>query len=644
MPPQPSNSHPPQSEALRVIAPRTEPLEIQIEIPKKRMRDDSEEVPKPKKLRKLPNCAWCPLCHRGFTSISWRNKHIGKDICWRYAVRRGLIQESIPTEQRDIIAAEKRTAFSSNKLVHLKDSDDRFEAEESRGVTPAGAHENAVDATVASSATNSETAFRPQYAQHAWSSAIALAPEYAVPASGRLGTQQPRPMGLQRAASYHTASQHQQYRSAFERVMSGPMPTLSRSPSMPQPRLQTSASFAGVPTWVAGGQPAFSAHQPSQPIAGTRGEFGVTSQARNPYQARALPSALAGPSRISSSTDVYARSGTPPQLARAPQAQVGYVIPNPYARADTGGQLYRYPLNIWPLPPHPHTFPSTPAQMSHSQPLSRVEPTPGNTASASEVVYPRVVVERSTPAPVDVDDSTAASVDVDDSTLAPVDIDDSMSAPVDVDDSTLAPADHTSDVSGPGLGGPIRAPTFRPAQSDADADVIEPQGESWLDKQMAELAALCSRPEAFSLEGILDGYTAPAEVELSSEVDPSSDEFFEALLRQAASISEPAPTPLHSGSTHSDIAADADAEEQPVSHEEAMETLEALATGTYWAAPTPASPPDASPSASASGASTESTAGPDTPSDTLEEIASEKDGAPFGGIYMPENRTRPWLL
>ncbi|KAJ7264996.1 hypothetical protein B0H12DRAFT_1230628 [Mycena haematopus] len=631
-----SNSHPAQLAALQTIAPKTEAFKAGIENPNKRKRDNStsEELPKAKKPYRSKS-AWCPLCHRGFTETKSRNNHMGIEICMRIAIRRGLIPESTKQKEWEILVAAQKKSFSSNKLVHLQESSERFELAEKTGwaitsaTTPApfvGSSNGGVassssygnvrglDATAASAtnptpapsggssseggpssgsygnvrgpdaivAYNSEMVFHHQHPQARRSPAIPLASARAVDAGGRLNKQPSQLVGPQKSASNATLSQDQQYRSAVEKILTEPIPIIHRSPPIPQPaqkdpRLQAAAS-SGDHDRSSGphGQLAFSIHELSpQSIPGGNGEFAAASPA---YYASQPPSQLAGPSRSSSSGNVYARNGKAPQVAYPSQAEYA---PNPYMREDVSGQFYGIQSST-PPPFNQYVRPSTSAQTSEmgpSQPLYLESPhtqaapdQSGNAASASEAYYPPEECAMPTP----MDDTWSVS------------------------------------------GCPSNGQTFHPAQ----AHPVEPHAESYRNDCSAAFASLlCTLAESqtFSLNEVFGegAYNMPQDAVEAPESglgEQSLEELFSSVYGTA--MLWEAQTSAHStgfpSKTEKDEDAAADPElEEPVSLDEAWDILQAMAEGTYqysrtyqWAR-TEASP------------SMDSTVGPDTPPDEL---------------------------
>ncbi|KAJ7864750.1 hypothetical protein B0H14DRAFT_2574192 [Mycena olivaceomarginata] len=606
--------------SFRAIAPRTEAFAVEVECQKKRKRNSSGErqvpkgqVPDAKKQRRPqgPKAAWCPLCHRGFTQLAPRNNHIGIPLCFTTAIRRGLIPQSTSPEERTAKATAAKKDCSSNRLIHLKDSSERFEAAENHPFvvvpTPVGRRSpvegsnagipppiQALDATVASSNT--------------------------VYASGGLDERPPQPVAriaVQRSASNPTLKDHQRYRAAFEREMTtGPLP-LHRSPSMPQPPqnrppLQTSASFGGFSGVSHGststaGQSVFSAHQPHRSIEGGDGEFGTVSH----WAHMQPPSSqmIAGSSRASSSRDLYTRSGTPSQQARPPPAQVEYA-PNPYMAqgADDSRQLYYPPhMQSTSLPSNPHTRPSTPWQTGQAQPYAGASQSEyrGHAHRASEDYYPQA--SHSTPAPAPVDypwDGFRVGGLVGASTLHPAQV-----GPIEAQvESLLRELSQTfppEELSGG-------------EEHNAGAGEVSDSG-SYADDPFESILGMGGHAvESFG--------GAQVDSEEDSQ-ESSSHELLECPTEDVSTVSEHAQTPGDSAPSLPDTEEDAVADpefEQPVSLEEAFEILYAMEKDTYLA--DSQSPRDSSPSrASTAG----SAVGPETPSDAVEELSLvDKD---FGG-------------
>ncbi|KAJ7685630.1 hypothetical protein DFH06DRAFT_48068 [Mycena polygramma] len=148
---------------------------------------------------------------------------MGKQVCLKFAIHRGLVEQGLCLDDFQEMAAAKKMEISSNKLTNLQESSERFLRDEKLVGSPSGSGSQALTRT------NS------------------LAVAHATVASRSLGVD--RPVSLQRGASYPGPTPHQQYRSAFEKVMTEPLVASSSAASMRQRTVSRSTSTAQHTDW-----------------------------------------------------------------------------------------------------------------------------------------------------------------------------------------------------------------------------------------------------------------------------------------------------------------------------------------------------------------------------------------------------------
>ncbi|KAJ7681752.1 hypothetical protein B0H17DRAFT_53964 [Mycena rosella] len=219
--------------SFRAIAPRTEafvPAPASPERPKKRHGLAAfDEGPPAKKKQVERKSAYCPVCHRPFTEVTTRNKHIGKLICFNSAEKRGL-----PIPPSESLEGLK----SRNRLGHLQESSERFAALEGgrrRAASPAAGPSD-------------DGAPPPTFFNQTPDSGAFVVPN---PPAQQPHPPRPAP-ALQRSASYPLVQHQQQQSAPHDHPPRGPT-GLSRATSWIQPQpvyqaraqLQSSASFGG---------------------------------------------------------------------------------------------------------------------------------------------------------------------------------------------------------------------------------------------------------------------------------------------------------------------------------------------------------------------------------------------------------------
>ncbi|KAF7363915.1 hypothetical protein MSAN_01049600 [Mycena sanguinolenta] len=307
---QSSHSHPAQLESLHTIAPRTTDEIVAL---KKRKTEDaitSMELPKAKKQRREQD-AYCPLCHRMFAGTTTRNKHMGISICLSVAKKRKLVGEFVTPEEWKVVAETRKESMSSNKLVHLKESSDKFQKAENVAEAASGRSTPAFLIGSSSEGILSPGSEAPGVGCHRRVSCrnVKRRDVWHMRSSCR---------NLWGKSRSSIRSRDQQWASILERVLTEPIPC-SQSVQLVQerPRLQGSASLEALPGHSSAprGQLAFSIHEPPQPSAG---ESEALKTASSTYYASQPPSQMEGLSRSASRSscngDVNARSSTPSQM------------------------------------------------------------------------------------------------------------------------------------------------------------------------------------------------------------------------------------------------------------------------------------------------------------------------------------------
>ncbi|KAJ6490690.1 hypothetical protein C8R47DRAFT_456485 [Mycena vitilis] len=202
------------------IAPRTEPFEGHATVEKKTQKKRKGETPYPRPTKETPqeNKAWCPICYKGFTAVASRNTHLGKPICFKTAVHRRLVEQTLSDDAFQKMVAARRKEISSNKLSDLRGSSERFLSEEAFVGGPRGSGSRAPSRT----------------------SSLAIA-------HATVASQSPdvdRPLSLQRGASYASPAHDQQWKSTMKRMMAEPLVVSTSASSMPQRTMSHSTSMA----------------------------------------------------------------------------------------------------------------------------------------------------------------------------------------------------------------------------------------------------------------------------------------------------------------------------------------------------------------------------------------------------------------